>query len=246
MTTRRGGTVVAQESTDVVSEVLPIRQRPWWSRASAAQIFMIVAGIVAFLANLAILRARDDVTLVAVASTGINAGVAIDESAHVEFVELNGAEEVLAPLVTSTEIGAYAGRILASPVAAGEMFLQSELVEATNPLDQRAMALAVGEDHAVGGEIGVGDRVDVIWVADDVARYVVAGVEVIATSADRRTGGAFSASRTFSITVAVDDVQALELAEALNSGQIEVVRSTGAGEPVADRLEPEATTEQAP
>lgn len=227
--------MVAQDTEGVV-EPLPIRKRPWWSRASAAQIFMIVAGILAFIANLAILRARDDVVLVAVAATDINAGVAIQEAAHVHYVELNGSDEVLAPLVTADEVDGITGFILSSPIRAGEMFVQSELVESINPIDRRAIALAVGRDHAVGGAISVGDRVDVIWVDDDVARYVVTGVEVIDTTDTERTGGAFSASQAFSITVAVDDVQALQLAEALNSGQIEVVRSTGADAPVADRL----------
>jgi hypothetical protein len=76
----------------------------------------------------------------------------------------------------------------------------------------------------------------VIWVDDDVARYVVTGVEVIDATGNERTGGAFSTSQAFSITVAVDDVQALQLAEALNSGQIELVRSTGADAPTTSRL----------
>jgi Flp pilus assembly protein CpaB len=217
-------------------EKLPIGRRPWWSRASAAQIFMVVAGILAFIANLAILRAREEVVLVAVAATDINAGVAIDDAIHVEYVELNGTDDVLAPLVTSEELVGLSGFILSSPMRAGEMFIQSELVASVNPIDQRAIALAVGRDHAVGGDISIGDRVDVIWVVDDVARYIVTGVEVIDTTSSERSGGAFSASQTFSLTVAVDDFQALRLAEALNSGQIEVVRSTGAEAPTADRL----------
>ena len=231
--------MVAQDIEGVV-EPLPVGKRPWWSRASAAQIFMIVAGILAFIANLAILRARDDVVLIAVAATDINAGVAIQESAHVDYVELNGSDEVLAPLITADEVAGVTGYILSSPMQAGEMFVQSELVESVNPIDQRAIALSVGRDHAVGGDVSVGDRVDVIWVDDDVARYVVTGVEVIDTTNNERTGGAFSGSQAFSITVAVDDVQALKLAEALNSGQIEVVRSTGADAPTADRLPEEA------
>lgn len=228
--------MVAQDVEGVVDPLPLVGKRPWWSRASAAQIFMIVAGILAFIANLAILRARDDVVLVAVAATDINAGVAIQETTHVDYVELNGSDDVLAPLVTADEVAALSGFILSSPMQAGEMFVQSELVESVNPIDQRAIALAVGRDHAVGGDISIGDRVDVIWVDDDVAQYVVTGVEVIDTTNSERTGGAFSASQAFSITVAVDDVQALELAEALNSGQIEVVRSTGADAPAADRL----------
>lgn len=229
--------MVTQEAPEGSVEPIPIAKRPWWSRASAAQIFMIVAGILAFIANLAILRAREEVVLVAVASDDINAGVAIGESVHVAYVELNGAEDVLEPLVTVDEMKVLDGFILASPMEAGDMFIKSELVESVNPIDRRAIALAVGRDHAVAGDIRVGDRVDVIWVNNDVAVYVVTGVDVIDTSNSDRTGGAFSASQTFSLTVAVDDVQALKLAEALNSGQIEIVRSTGAEAPSADRLE---------
>ena len=229
--------IVTQEAFDGSAEPLAITKRPWWSRASAAQVFMIVAGILAFIANLAILRAREDVVLVAVAADAINAGVAIDESIHVRYVELNGSDDALAPLITVDEMASLEHFILASPMNAGEMFIRSDLVESVNPIDRRAIALAVGRDHAVGGEVRVGDRVDVIWVVDDVAVYVVTGVEVIDTSSSDRSGGAFSASQTFSLTVAVDDVQALQLAEALNSGQIEIVRSTGAEAPIVDRLE---------
>lgn len=228
--------MVAQESIDGSVESLRAAKRPWWSRASAAQIFMIVAGILAFIVNLTILRARDDVTLIAVAATDINAGVTIDEASHITYVEINGDGDSISPMLTVAEVETYAGRILSSPMRAGDLFIESELVLAATPLDQRAIALAVGRDHAVGGEIGIGDRVDVIWVNDDVAEYVVTGVEVIDTSASERSGGAFSANQTFSITVAVDDVQALRLAEALNSGQIEVVRSTGAETPRAETL----------
>ncbi|HEY5652681.1 MAG TPA: RcpC/CpaB family pilus assembly protein, partial [Acidimicrobiia bacterium] len=221
---------------DGTVEKLPVGRRPWWSRASAAQIFMVVAGILAFIANLAILRAREDVVLVAVAASDINAGVAVDEAVHVEYVELNGSDAVLAPLVTSEEFATLSGSVLSSPMEAGDMFVQSELVASVNPLEQRAIALAVGRDHAVGGDITVGDRVDVIWVDDGAAEYIVTGVEVIDTSSSERSGGAFSGSQAFSLTVSVDDVQALRLAEALNSGQIEIVRSTGAGPPTADTL----------
>lgn len=238
--------MVAQDGYDGSIEPLPTSKRPWWSRASAAQIFMIVAGILAFIANLAILRAREEVVLVAVAARDINAGVTIDETVHVDYVELNGSDDVLAPLVLASEIAALDGFILSSPMRVGEMFTQSELVASVNRIDQRAIALAVGRDHAVNGDIDVGDRVDVIWVDADVARYVVTGVEVIDTSNGDRSGGAFAGSQTFSLTVSVDDVQALKLAEALNSGQIEVVRSTGANPPGADRLpEPGTVEEQA-
>ncbi|NIS33411.1 MAG: hypothetical protein GWO04_27175 [Actinobacteria bacterium] len=48
--------------------------------------------------------------------------------------------------------------------------------------------------------------------------------------------GAFGAGAKFAITVAVDDVQALGLAEALARADLHVLRSTGAPQVTLERL----------
>ena len=76
------------------------------------------------------------------------------------------------------------------------------------------MSIPVAIEHAAGARIVVGDRVDVITVVDGVARFVATDLAVIA-HADTETGGL--STRAYHLTVAVDDDQALALAEAIAS-----------------------------
>jgi hypothetical protein len=86
----------------------------------------------------------------------------------------------------------------------------------------------------VGGELAVGDRVDVIGVDDDGPRYIATEVEVLDVPGSR--AGTFGATDGFAVTLAVDDQQALALAGALAEGDLHVLRSTGAPEVTVERL----------
>ena len=88
------------------------------------------------------------------------------------------------------------------------------------------MSVPVSIEHAAGGGITSGDRVDVISVSDGLASYVVTNVEVIGTS--DRQAGAFGVASDFFVVLAVDADQALEIAAALESTSIEIIKSTGA------------------
>ena len=90
------------------------------------------------------------------------------------------------------------------------------------------MSLPIAVAHAAGGTIVAGDRIDVISVLDGSASYVATGIEVIGTS--DVDGGSFGSIGDYHIVVAVDATQALDLAEAIESGSLEMVRSTGAPE----------------
>jgi hypothetical protein len=71
----------------------------------------------------------------------------------------------------------------------------------------------------------VGDRVDVITVVDGVASFVATDLAVIA-HAEAEAGSL--ATGAYHVTVAVDEEEALALAEAIAAGSLEVLRSTGA------------------
>lgn len=220
----------------------PTRKRPWWSRVSGPQVLMIVAGILAFLANLSILRNQDDVTLVAVAKSSINPGVALHPATHIDLVEVDVSDDLLATLITSEQIGDVEGLILSSPAESGELIKRSQLREAAAPLEQRAMSIAVRADQAVGGDIGVGDVIDVIAIRDGVSRYVLVGVPVLDRATEGR-GGALGGGNGFYVVVAVDADQALEIASALDTGDIQIVRSTGAAAPERLVLDPALSRE---
>ena len=92
------------------------------------------------------------------------------------------------------------------------------------------MSIPVGPEHAVGGTLAVGDRVDVVGVDGTQATYVLRDVQVVGVATTAKSGGLGLAagSQQYFVTVAVDDAGALRLAVAVRSGKFEVVRSTGA------------------
>ncbi|PLS75322.1 MAG: hypothetical protein CYG61_07985 [Actinobacteria bacterium] len=86
------------------------------------------------------------------------------------------------------------------------------------------MSLPVERQHAVGGALRPGDRVDVIDGAE--ASFVVTNAEVLAVP--NLSNGNLSGTGSYAITIAVDAQGALRLAAAIAGGKVEVVRSTGA------------------
>jgi hypothetical protein len=87
------------------------------------------------------------------------------------------------------------------------------------------MSIPIAISRAAGGMIVAGDRVDVIAMKGEAAEFIVTDVEVVSVPpADDSVLGA----RENFLVVAVDADQALELTEAMASGEIDVVRSTGA------------------
>jgi hypothetical protein len=71
-----------------------------------------------------------------------------------------------------------------------------------------------------------GDRVDVVSVVDGSARFVASGLEVISVS--ESSSSAIGSISAYHIVVSVEAQQALDLARALDTGSMEIVRSTGA------------------
>lgn len=216
----------------------PVRslRRPWWSRVSAGTVFMVVAGVLAFLTNLALVRSDDATVLVAVASVDLAPGTSFDPAAHTSLVPLAADSEMADALVTAGAVADLAGAIVARPVSAGEPLTRTALVAASAPLAARAMSIPVPPDLAAGGGLRPGDRVDVIAAEDGAARYVLTGAEVLAVPG---SGEEVPATSRFHVVVAVDADEALAVAAALDSGTIHVVRSTGA-EPA--RTEPPEET----
>ena len=97
------------------------------------------------------------------------------------------------------------------------------------------MSIPLEAWQAANGQIEVGDQVDVIVsTRDAAARYVLTGAPVVDRSASSSTGGLVGSTQSADlvITVEVDVDEALELAAAIEAGNLTVVRSTGAATPV--------------
>jgi Flp pilus assembly protein CpaB len=209
-------------------------KRPLWSRVSASHVLMVVVGLAAFLANFSVLRSQDEVALVAVAASDLTPGIVFVSDRHVEFVEIAASSPLVTAAVTQSDIADFNGRILSVPLAAGDLVSRSQLIQSAAGDERRAMSIPIDVANAVGGQIIVGDRVDVIAVRDGNARYVLTGAEVIDRSDEGRSGS-ITGTRSFYLVVAVDANQALELASALDTASIQVLRSTGASPP--ERIE---------
>ncbi len=203
---------------------------------------MIVAALLAALVNLNLLQSRDETFLVSVASSEILPGQTIEPGSF-SSTEIRATDDVLSRLVPFEDAGNYSGLIAIRPIAAGGLVGPADFQDAAAPLQQRAMSVPVDEPLAVGGAINTSDLVDIIAVDDGVARYIVIGAQVLATAAQDASG--FSSSGQWFVTVAVSGQDALELASAIDRGEVQVVRSTGADVPEFEIFDPSLVEEEA-
>jgi Flp pilus assembly protein CpaB len=206
--------------------VEPTPKRRLLSRVSVGHLIMVISGLLAFLLVLVVLRDRSEVVTVAVAAVDIEAGTVLSDQ-DVTMVELGNADDALvAALVDESEVDtAVAERwVSAQTIEAGTALRESDFSPQLANTDQRAMSIEIDPGNAVNGAVGVGDRIDVITVRKGVARYVVTNAEVVAVSG---VDSSISSSG-FTVTIALDGPTSLRLASALNLGDIEIVRSTGA------------------
>ena len=209
-----------------------------FSRLSFGHVVMIVAGLVAFLLNVALLQSGDDRFEVLVAANHIQAGsrlvVADIRPEHV------AADSPFAGRILNSEtIQPLLGHIVTRDLESGAPLLADDLRPAAAPHPGRAMSIPIVPGQAVAADVRRGDRVDVISVVGGNAIYIAAGIEVLAVG-DVGDGRLVNTA-DFSVTVAVDSGTALDIARALDLGDVHVVRSTGAtylasdSEPLDDR-----------
>ena len=203
----------------------PPARRPTRRRLSLSHLLIGFVVVLAFILNLVALQDRSAIALVAVADRPLAQGSVLSAE-DIRFVEVDADFEGLPFLVSESAISQLEGWVVDRPIATGELLETSALVEPGAPSGLRSMSLPIAPEHAAGGTISAGDRVDVISVDDGVAQFVVTGVEVIGVSDP--DAGSFGAVGDYHIVLAVDADQALWLAQAIDSGSLELIRSTGA------------------
>ncbi len=147
-------------------------------------------------------------------------------ASDVRLVAIESDFAALDSLVAEAAIPAYEGWILEHPIAEGELIGVSSLAEPAAGDGLRSMSIPVPVEHAAGGGLSLGDRIDVVSVVDGSALYVATDLEVLGAATP--DGGKFGSFGEYHLVVAVDSDQALALAEAIDSGSLEVIRSTGA------------------
>ena len=197
-----------------------LRRRP-----SAAHILIAVVVILAFLLNLLVLRDRGSSTLVAVARQPLTTGSVLSPDS-VRFIPVDSDFESLDHLITEDSLASYEGWVLGRAIAKGSVLDMGSLVQPGDSSGLRTMSIPIDREHAAGGSLVAGDRVDVISVSDGVSGFVATDLEVTGV-ADESSGG-IGAVSAYHVVLSVDAEQALALAAALDSGSLEIIRATGA------------------
>jgi pilus assembly protein CpaB len=156
-----------------------------------AAVFALVGGGGTFAAIATTRPAQPDpMTEVVVATRAIEMGATL-RTTDLMLRSVRGAD---APSDAATDIDAVRGRYLTAPVAAGEAVRSSRTSDQPPgsrlaqviPDGRVAISVAVSDVISTGGQIAVGDRVDVLGVvtreATDIASVVLTNVPVIAVS----------------------------------------------------------------
>ncbi|MGH2755155.1 MAG: RcpC/CpaB family pilus assembly protein, partial [Actinomycetota bacterium] len=121
------------------------------------------------------------------------------------------------------------GAVATRSIAAGELFSTAWVAEDAELQTGRVISLPVQTDHAVGGALRPGDRIDILATfqagARD-ARTVVLAQDVEIRDVAEAQGLIENAGQV-GVTVAVDPEQAVRLAFAIRNAEIDVVRVTG-------------------
>jgi pilus assembly protein CpaB len=189
---------------------------------------MTLAALFALVLNLAILSGDNDAVEIVVAAEDIAAGTRIT-ALHLSSSRVPANDLVTARFLVADEASLTVGMMATRPIAAGAPLLHSDLLSVANPTGLRAMSIPIDQTRAVAGHIERGDLVDVVLVVDGTATYVAVAIEVLEVPPE--DANALGARSVYAPTVAVDGTQALRIAAALDTGEVHLVRSTGAAAP---------------
>lgn len=193
-------------------------------RFSLGHVAVVVAALLAFVANVAFLRSRDDATAVVVAARPIAAGEIVGGD-DLATTRLAAEPSVLASLLTSVD--GVEGRVARRSLAEGEMVGAGDLLTEAAPGGMASMAIPMDPAHAAGGTIRTGDRVDIVDVdPDGAAVYVVRDAPVLVVSDER--AGALAGSGNRHLVVGLSEGEVLAVAEAIADGKVDIVVTTGA------------------
>lgn len=211
------------------------RRRSLTERITLNLVVGVVAALLAFVLAAALLADRRETTTVAVARDRIAAGTPLT-------AELVISQEVptntgfVGSLLPFERVGG--GALVATrTVQAGEALTLSAVGDAGSAGPRRVMSIPLEAAQAANGAIEVGDQVDVIVTSrEGEAGYVLTAAPVVDRSGDGSAGGLVGGARASDlvISVEVDEAQALELAAAIETGAITVVRSTGVAPATGD------------
>jgi Flp pilus assembly protein CpaB len=185
----------------------------------------------AFVLVLAVQRGKSQTVQVPVAASAINAGDPVT-TANVRMVTMHAQDSAArSGLVAPADLAASQNWVAAVLIRAGDPITHSEIAKASGPTGLGSMSLQVPIEHADGGALTAGDRVDVIGQINGASVYEARGLQVLSVASTAKAGGLGGTSGNYYVVVAVDTDTALRLAQAVatkgSGGVIDIVRTTG-------------------
>lgn len=216
-----------EELRPAAHQVAP-RRRKFRERISLGHLFMIASALLAFVLVVSLLQDRTLTTSILVADDNILPGTVITPSL-VREIEIPADSELVGMVATLDSVSS-GGLSAAQRIGSGDPVTLTAVAPTVDSRSLRAMSLPIDRVDAVGGDLVPGDRIDVISVEGNGASFVATDLEVLTTqAADTRTGALGSASlTTYYVTVLIDGQTSLAVALAMESGEVSIVRSTGA------------------
>ncbi len=193
-------------------------------RVTTSMVVGVVLALLAFVLVAAVLRDRRAMTTGLVPRERIPAGAVITP-AMVDTVEFPASVPFAASLLSadSLDAGLVAGRTLEP----GEPVTRSAAGDGVARVVGRVMSIPIASWGDVGGELVVGDQIDVIDTRDAPV-YVVQGAAVVDRAAGDGSGGGLSAGTRLWVSIEVTGDEALTVAGVIDAGDFVIVRSTGA------------------
>jgi Flp pilus assembly protein CpaB len=199
------------------------RRRP----VHAGWVLVVAAGLVAAVANAALLTADAPSARVAVVAARAPAGTPV-EALRLDVARMPLEDPAAHLLVDPADLPDLAGGVTAAALEPGALLRSTDVRPAAGS-GPAAMGLPIDPARAAGGLLQPGDRVDVLAGPAGEVRRVVRDVEVLSVLGGTTGGGVAGglAAGGYALVLAVEDEDAVALAEALRQGDVDVVRTAG-------------------
>lgn len=198
--------------------------RPTW--INVRTVLGLLLFTVAFLAGLRVLRTADSTVAVWSAARDLAAHTTLGVG-DVESVRVGLSGDVLSRYATGAD---PTGTVVTRPVRSGELIPAAAIAEVSSPSAGRSMTIPITPEHANGGRLQPGDRIDVVatfHVGEERARSVMllAAAEVL----DVVTAGGLVVNEqsAVGVTLAVSPDDAIRVAYAVRNAVIDVAKVTG-------------------
>ncbi len=195
------------------------------ARFGTTHLVAVTAGLLTALLLLSWTRGQEQLISVVLAAEDIRAGTMV-EAVDLGSTEIAADSSVATVIVPATESDRLVGQVAVRSITAGEPILQTDLRPVVSEDGRRAMSFPVSPANAVGGDLVVGDQVDVMVVTDEGTRFVAEDVPVLGLPVPGQ-GGLVGGSSAWWVVLAVEDLDALEIADGVEHGTIYLLRSTG-------------------